>query len=194
MPISRSRYRLETLARIWHRPPPGAAHSRYQPDARFFVVVANGPWQHRRLRRSEPGRARQAGGGLRCTESCAGVAQLAEQPSCKRAREPPVAWGVTWTGARFGTHSARYCASRFAYARPIACGAERSGSLQGPRAGRPHPNGMWSTPPGSRGAIRASRRPTASSKARISDADAGGLEGPEGTGLRPSTVDMRAKA
>jgi hypothetical protein len=42
------------------------------------------PGQLRRLRRSELIYARQALGGLPCTESPAGVAQLAERPSCKR--------------------------------------------------------------------------------------------------------------
>src|SRR5947207_10163396 len=45
-----------------------------------------------------PVRARQALGGLPCTESPAGVAQLAGQPSCKRAREPALSWAAIVKG------------------------------------------------------------------------------------------------
>jgi hypothetical protein len=56
--------------------------------------------------------ARQPPGGLPCTESPAGVAQSAEQPSCKRATEGHLSCGLIERLAGFGTYSARGTPSR----------------------------------------------------------------------------------
>ena len=74
----------ETSARIQHGGPLQAASGRCQPDAPPPTATSHGQQPRQQFSWSEAGCARQPPGGLPCTESPAGVAQLAEQPSCKR--------------------------------------------------------------------------------------------------------------
>ncbi len=74
----------ETSARIQHSEPLRAVCSQCQPDTVECITTARGKQPRRQSRRSELKCARHGLAGLPCSESPAGVAQQAEQPSCKR--------------------------------------------------------------------------------------------------------------
>jgi 5-methylcytosine-specific restriction endonuclease McrA len=77
----------KTLARIWHRGPPGAVYSRCQPDTRARRRRARMSWTVTAAAtyvQVRAGMSTSGAGSATMHESPAGVAQLAEQPSCKR--------------------------------------------------------------------------------------------------------------
>ena len=80
----RARGTSRILARIWHRKPLRAALARCRPDTQPPSITCSEPRPRRQMTRSGRRCARQPLCGLPCTESPAGVAQSAEQPSCKR--------------------------------------------------------------------------------------------------------------
>jgi hypothetical protein len=84
--------------------PLSAGASRIHPHR---VTVSSRQQHRRQTRRSAWECARQGRGGLPCSESPAGVAQLAEQPSCKRQ----VSGSIPLTGSApawvFGTPALR---------------------------------------------------------------------------------------
>src|SRR5260370_34230853 len=102
----RSARLAQTSARIQHRRPLYAVPDRGQPDGPPSICTVSGLPARQQVRRSRTGCAPQGGGGLPYTESFAGVAQLAEQPSCKRASEVVRSWPTIHGRVKFGVYSA----------------------------------------------------------------------------------------
>jgi len=91
----------KTWARIGHKEPQRAALGRCQPDKLRPDAVPSDRLPGLQSRRSERRCARQGLGGLPCTKSPAGVAQQAEQPSCKRQ----VSGSIPLTGSTLNAYS-----------------------------------------------------------------------------------------
>jgi len=107
----------KTSARIQRGRPPPAVPTRCQPDRPPSASTVVGPRVLRHIHRSERVCTRRPPSGLPCTESPAGVAQSAEQPSCKRPTVLCLTWPDAEPSTEFGTYPAGHPSGRGVRAR-----------------------------------------------------------------------------